>query len=194
MCVLLLSEQGGEDRPSGVVHSSHQRQVGSSALQPVVPAAVNLQQHPLPRVALPSAVAPGGPPASRTPHSLCQQYPPDGGTRQVDALPLGQHLGQMGVVEASVEALGQLPDCLHCLRRRGRHRLPPPVPVSHGSCSLLPVRCQQSPCVALAHSHQPGRNSHRHLSLQHSVQHLCPPLLLGCQSQSFHGLRFSLNS
>ena len=140
--VLTLSEQRGRDSPRGVVHGADQRHPGTSPLQPVVLAAVYLQQHPLLRVALPSAVAPGGLAAARTPHSCGQQDPPDGGARQVNPLVLRQHLRQVGVVEACVEAFGQFPHPLLGIGIRGRRRPPAPVPVSYRSCSLLSVRCQ----------------------------------------------------
>ena len=106
------------------------------------------------RIALPSAVAPWGLAAPRTSYTFSQQDPPDGGAGQLDALPLCHHLGQMGVVEACVAAFGQLPDPVLCIRARGRRWLPAPVAVSYGSYSLLPIRCQQSPRMAFAHTHR----------------------------------------
>ena len=58
--ILLLSEQGKWDRPGGVVHGADEGQVRSSALKPVVAAPIDLRQHPLLGIALPSTVSPGG--------------------------------------------------------------------------------------------------------------------------------------
>ena len=104
--VLLFSEQGEGDRPRGVVHGPDERQAGSPTLQPVVPAPVDLQQHPLLGVALPAQIALARSAAAGAPNTARQQHPPDGGAREADALPLGQQLGQMRVVEAGVAALG----------------------------------------------------------------------------------------
>ena len=192
--VLLLPEQGEGDRPGGVVHGADERQVGAAALQPVVPAPVDLQQHPLLGVALPSTVALGRPAAARTADAPGQQDPPDGGAGQADALPLRQHLGEMRVVEARIGASGQRQHLLLHLRGRGGRRLPASVPVSHGRSALPSVRRQEPPRMALAHPHQPGRLSHRRLPLDHAVQHLEPRLFSPRQRQSFHRLTFSLNS
>ncbi len=103
-------------------------------------------------------------------------------------------LGQMRVVEAGVAALGEGPHLFLRLRAGGGRRPSAPVPVSHAGSSLLSIRRQQSPRVALAHPHQFGRLSHRHLPLDHAVQHLYPRLLSGGQRQSFHRLTFSLTT
>ena len=107
-------------------------------------------------------------------------------------LSLCQHLGQMGVVESCIGTLGQLHHLLLCPQARGGCRLPPSVSMSDGICSLPSVRCQHSPRMVLARSHQLRRLDHRHLALHHSVQYLYPRLLSGRQRQSFHGL--TLNS
>ena len=135
--VLLLPKQGGGDRPGGVVDGPYQSQVGTPAHEPVVPAAVDLQQHPLLRVALTPAIALGGPARPRATHSTRQQNPPDRRARQSDPFALGQHLGQVGVVEPRVTAFGQRLHPLSCTPVRGRGRLPASVPVSYGRCSLL---------------------------------------------------------
>jgi len=70
----------------------------------------------------------------------------------------------------------------------------PLVSVSHSSCSIPSVCCQQSPRMALAHFHQSCRLQHLHLTLQNPVQHLYSRLLSVCQPQSFHRLRFSVNT
>ena len=140
--IFLLSEQGERDLPRGVVHSADQGQVWASALQPVVAAPIDLQQHPLLGIALPSAVAFGGSAATWTPQSSGQQDPPHGRVGQMDILSLCQHLGQMGVVESCIGPLGQLHHLLLCPRVGGGHRLPSSVPVSYGSISLLSICCQ----------------------------------------------------
>ena len=98
--VLLLTEQSEGDRPGGVVHEADESQMWSATLQPVVPAPIYLQQHSLLGVALPSKVALGRSATTGASDSPGQKDPPDGGARQMDALPICQHLGQMRVVEA----------------------------------------------------------------------------------------------
>ena len=142
MGIFLLPEQGEGDRTCGVVHSANQGQVWASALKPVVAASIDLKQHPLLGIALPSAVALGGSAATWTSQSSGQQDPPHGRAGQMDILSFCQHLGQMGMVESRIWPLGQLHHPLLCPRARGGCRLSPPVPVSHSSRSFLSVCCQ----------------------------------------------------
>ena len=158
--VLVLPEQGEGHRPGGVVHGPDEGEAGAAPLQPVVLAPIDLQQHPLLRVALPAPIALTRATAARTVDSPRQQDPSDGGARQADALPLRQQLGQMRVVKAGVTALGQGQHLCPRPRAGGGRRLPATVAVRHGGGALLSIRRQQSPRVATAHAQQAGRFSH----------------------------------
>ena len=137
--ILLLPEQGERDCARGVVRSTDECEVGSSALQPIVSASINLQQHPLLGVSLPSAAVLGGSARPWSPDTIRQQDPSDGRPGQMDTLSLCQHLGQMGVVESCIHSCGQLPhSLLHRCSRSGGW-LPASVTVSHGSWSLHSV-------------------------------------------------------
>ena len=140
--VLLLPEQGEGNHSRGVVHGADQGQAWPPTLQPVVTAPIDLQQHPLLGVACPAQVAPARAPAPGTADPTRQQDSPDGGAREVDALPPGQHLGQMRVVETGVAALSQGQHPLLNLCSRGGRRSPASVSVCYGGSSLLSIRRQ----------------------------------------------------
>lgn len=159
--VLLLAEEGEGDRSCSVVHGPDEREPRPAALQPVVSAAVDLQRHALLRVALPAGVALARPSSSSgAGDSSGPQDPPNGGAGEVDALSLCQHLRQVRVVETGVVGRGKGQHPLLSLWARGGRRFAAPVPVSDAGNALLSISCQQSPGVALAHSHQRGRRGH----------------------------------
>ena len=62
--ILLLPEAGPGNQAGGVVDAADQGEVGPSTLQPVVAAAVDLEQHALARIAVPTLSMPGWPPVA----------------------------------------------------------------------------------------------------------------------------------
>ena len=105
--VLLFLDQGEGDLPGGAVHGTHEAQGGSPSLQPVVAAAVGLQQHPLLGQALPALIARGPPTATGPADAPGKQDPPHSGAGHLDARRLHQHLSQVQVVESGLAARGQ---------------------------------------------------------------------------------------
>ncbi len=158
-------------------------------------APIDLQQHPLLGIPLPSAAVLGSSAATGTPDTPPrQQDPSHGRPRQTDA---------SRSTSISVRWVWLSPDYTPLANSLTRSCTAlavvvggflPLVSVSHSSCSIPSVCCQQSPRMALAHFHQSCRLQHLHLTLQNPVQHLYSRLLSVCQPQSFHRLRFSVNT
>ena len=127
--VLGLAERGAHDRAGRVVDPADQGQPGPATLQRVVAAAVDLDRQALlgrplapPRVARWPALAGRRDPAR-------PEQPAQRRTADDDALLLGQHLREVGVVEAAVRGRGQLHDAVRQLVGQPPGRGPAPVAV-----------------------------------------------------------------
>ena len=84
--ILLLPEAGPGDQAGGVIDAADQGEVGSSTLQPVVTAAVDLEQHALPGIAVPPLPVPGRPPVPDAGHAGGGEDPVHGGPGEHDAV------------------------------------------------------------------------------------------------------------
>lgn len=172
LSVLLFPKQGEGDGPRGVVDGSYQGQGGPTPFQPIVTAAVHLEEHPLLRVTLPPDAVLGRPAPTGTSDPRCCQDAPHRGVGQHQPFVLCQEIRQVAVVHPLEAPLGQLPHPCPGFLPQGMGRLSSPVPVSYGSRSLLSVGCQQSPPVALTHPQEPGGLPHPQMPSQDPVQHL----------------------
>ena len=107
--------------PGRIVDPAHERQPGPAALEPVVAAAVDLDEQPgLGHPVAPAAV-PGRPAVPRARDPLGPQDPADGDPAEHDPLALGEQLGEVRVVDARIGGPGQGQD-----PRPGRLVDPPP--------------------------------------------------------------------
>jgi len=131
--------------------------VGSATLQPVMPAAVDLEQHPLPGIAVPPLPMPGWPPVANTGHAGNRQDAVHGGAGEKDAVVLGEHLREVLPVEAGIGAGGQLD---HPGRHGGVQRMPRPAPavaVGQGRRSPRSVRGPEPAQLADGDAEELGR-------------------------------------
>lgn len=112
--ILVLAEDGPQDRPGGIVDGVEQDQSRSALLEPGVMTAVQLDQHPpaghplateavLGRASAPGAAQPSG-----------AQDAVDGGMREDEVFPLGEEFGQVAMIDPRVGRPGEpdepLPD------------------------------------------------------------------------------------
>jgi hypothetical protein len=102
--VLLLPEAGPGDQTGGVVDAADQGEVRATTLQPVVAAAVDLEQHALARIAVSTLPMPGWPSAPDRGHPGGGEDAVRGGAGEDDAVILRQLLGEVLAIEAGVGA------------------------------------------------------------------------------------------
>jgi hypothetical protein len=88
--ILLLAEGGGDDRTGGVVDGAHQRRPAARRPKPVVPRAVELQQHPRSRSSLAATAVTRRAVAVRADETRATQDPLQRGARDEDPLALGE--------------------------------------------------------------------------------------------------------
>src|SRR5207245_1805659 len=108
--ILLLAKDSGDDGPGRIVDRGEQAAVGMPCPEPLVPAAINLQQHPRLRHPVPAtAVAwcspfPGGSDAGLPSDAL------DRLASQQQAIARGEQVAEMTVVAAGISAAHELDD------------------------------------------------------------------------------------
>ena len=105
--VLVVAEFGGEHRSGGIVHSGEEGEPGAAGLQPGMGAAIEEDEHARLGHALSAAAMPWRPAASWTVDAGLVQDATDGGAGQPEALPLGEELGEVLMIDAGIGALGQ---------------------------------------------------------------------------------------
>jgi hypothetical protein len=111
--VLLVTERAEDELARGIVDGAHEREPGTTALEPVVVAAIDLDEHTFAEHALATAAVPWCAPLPGAGHACSTEDAPDAGPAEREALPLGEQLGQVAVVGAAVVvADGQLDDLL----------------------------------------------------------------------------------
>jgi hypothetical protein len=168
--ILLVAEGRRRDDARGVVDGADQGQPWTAALEPVVAAAVELDEqaflgHPL----APAAVA-RRPTSTGTGHAGRAQDPAHRGPAQDDALVLGQELGQMAVVAAGIAALGELGDP----RRHGwldpSRRGSAAVAVDQAGRAISLEGRSQSPDLPFGQPEQTGRLGRRQLAPSESIE------------------------
>jgi hypothetical protein len=91
---------------------------------------IDLEQHALTRKPVTAAMDARGAPSAWTRNSRGRENPVHGDARDLEAFPLGEHLGEMLVIEAGVAALRQLH---HALPELAIERIAgAPAPVAMG--------------------------------------------------------------
>jgi len=116
MGILRVAKLAGEDRPRGIVHDRQQREPGATPLEPVMDAAIDLQEHafaghalaPSPvfaRTASLGALEPG-----------VTEDPTQRGVGHLEAFPLDQQFLEVQMVGARIGRLRERDDlCAHCV-------------------------------------------------------------------------------
>ena len=105
--VLAAAKHGVDHGAAGVVHRQQQGEFGTSVLQPGVMTAVQLQQHPRLGHPLAAKTVRRRAAAAGTADAGLGENAAHRGPAQVDALPLTEQFGEVGVVGALVAAGGQ---------------------------------------------------------------------------------------
>ena len=165
--VLTGAKHGVGHRAGGVVHRQQQDEFGSPVLQPGVMAAVQLHQHPGLGHPLAAETVLRRAPAVGSADARLAQNAPHRGPAEVDALPLAQELGDVGMVGALIALGGQRQPARAVWRCgdggrgcRGRAR-----------GALLAIGRRHPAGVAWAHSQQFGGLGDGHLVFQNRVEH-----------------------
>ena len=89
------------------------------------------------------------------------QNAPHGGPAEVDALPVPEQLGEVGVVGASVGGAGQLDHRVRLVVRHCVARATAPVPVGKCGGAFPPIVRQKSPGMAFTHPQDLGSLGYR---------------------------------
>ena len=181
------AEDGVDRRAGGVVHGQEQGEFGSPVLQPGVMAAVQLDQHPRLGHPLAAGTVLRRAPATWTADACPGENSPHRGPAEVDALPLAQQLGEVGVVGALVALGGQFYHRGSLRWRDGVVGTAAAVAVGEGSSSLTAVGRQQPAGLALAHPQKVGGLGDGHLVFQNRVQHVESGLFSLVQCHILHG-------
>ena len=107
--ILLLAEDGAAELPDGIVDAGDERELRTTALEPVVLRAIRLEQHAGPRHPLPPAAVPWPSPGLRRGSAIRGEHPQQrlGRDREIGLL-LRERLGEVGGVEAGIRRVGQL--------------------------------------------------------------------------------------
>lgn len=108
--VLRVAKLASDHRPGGIIHPGEERQPGTAPFQPVVCAAIDLQQHPRARHALAATAMAARPAAFGTLESGPVQDPAQRGVGDVEAFALGQELLEVQMVHLRVGGLRERGD------------------------------------------------------------------------------------
>ena len=159
--VLLGTEHRVDHGAGGVVNRQQQGELGTVIAQPPVETAVDLHQHPSLGHPLPPHPMLGRTPVAWAGNARPGQNAPHGGPAEVDALPVPEQLGEVGVVGASVGGAGQL-DHRGCLIvRNSVAGSAASVPVGQCGGALLAIVRQNSPSMAFTHPQDLGSLGYR---------------------------------
>ena len=180
--VLLFAEGGPGDEPGGIVDAAHEGEPGSTALEPVMSAAIDLEEHAGPGHPLAAAaVAPWSPPPHRRQAGLGED-PAQRPLRDDDALALSEQVREMGTVDIRIRGRRQLHESGPQPVREPVGRDPAAVAVDERDGALVGVVARQQP---LHRAHRAvqirGRLPGRQLTGQDMVEHPEPLLCLSVQ-------------
>ena len=134
-------------------------------------AAVQLHQHPSLRHPLTAETVLWRAPAAGTANARVGQNAPHRGPAEVDAFPLAQQLGEVGVVGALVALDGQFHYGSSLGRRSGLVGTAAAVAVSQRGRALIAVGRQHPAGMAWAHPQHLGGLGDGHLVFQNGIQH-----------------------
>jgi hypothetical protein len=154
--ILLFPKAGVHQLRSGIIDRRQQDQLGSAPLQPVVVAAIDLQQHPGLRVALPLLVVSAGTPLPRTGQARLPPETPDRRARQADGILLSQDLGEVLVVEVPELTPGQSQKLVPGPLGYPPHTGTSPVAMGQPGGSSAPVAGHQPPLLPQGDPEQDG--------------------------------------
>ncbi len=169
--ILLFGEQDVGHGTGSIVHCQQQRRPGTFLPEPVVMAAVDLQEHPL-LVHAPAAHPVLLRAAARAADASPEQDAAHGGTAQINTFLFSQQFGEVSMVCSRVVSAGQW----HHFCRLGLRDsvVGPSAPVAMGQRggSVLLVGIQEPPSMALTHTESLGGLDDRGLVSQDVIEHV----------------------
>lgn len=130
--ILLLATASRGDLAGGVVNGADQAEVGTTPFQPVVAAAVDLQEHALAGVPVTTLTVSRRASTARCGDTGVGEDASHRGAGQENAFVLGQHLGEVVLVEADVGGRRQLDDARCHVREERVGRRTAAVAVDEG--------------------------------------------------------------
>jgi hypothetical protein len=130
--ILFRAKDGSQDAPSRIIEGREQDELRAPSVEPAMMTAIHLDQEPgLRHAVAPSAMAWGAADAgTRDPGSAEEAL--YGPSRQPEALPLRQELGEVMVIEARIAGAGQLEDVSADRLSETAWRGPAPVAMGKG--------------------------------------------------------------
>ena len=164
--ILLLAEDGRDHLPRRVVDGPDQGEAGTAALEPVVPAPVELEEEALGRHPRAAAAVPGRPPSARAGDARGAQDPAQALPADDDPLALGEQLGEVAVVDLAVRPLPELDDPVP---RRGvdpPRRWAAPVAVDEARRAVPLEGAPQAPHLSLGQGELDRPRGHAQLALE----------------------------
>ena len=153
--IFLRAKGAGEDFTGGIVDGGVEDKAGAAVLEPGMVAAIHLDEQAGLRHALPAAAMAGWAASTGTPDARRAQKPVDGGAGQMQGVPLGEKLGELAIIHASVDGPGEGddagPDGLSHSPRGDA------IAVAMGECgqAVLPGLGQQATDVTNREAHEP---------------------------------------
>lgn len=182
--VLDRAEGRRHDRPGRIVDRPDEGQARGAALEPVVRAAVDLDEetglgHPL----APAPVL-RRPPGSGRPDPGPAEQALERRSADDDGLVLGQELGQVAVVHPAIAGRREVHDPFPGGRRQASWRSPPAVAVDDAVDAHRPEATEQPPGRALAGTEQGRGFGNRQRSVTPAGQDIDPLLVSRIQGQS----------
>lgn len=156
MGIFLCVKRRRGDLAGGIIQGTVEGEAGSTAFEPVVMAGIELDEEPGLRHALATAAVAGRPSGPRTGDAGGDQEAMDGRAREDDPVVLGELLGEVLMVEPSVDRPGQASNPLLQGLGESVSGDPTPIPMGQGSRALPPERRQQPLTVPVREAQKCG--------------------------------------
>ena len=180
--VLLLAEDRPGDDAGGIVDGTDEREPRTTALEPVMATAVDLQEHARLAHAFTTAAVTARPSPSHRGQAGLGEDAAQGALGDVDVLALGEQVREMGPVHVRIRRRGQLDEPGPAFLVEPVRRDPAPVPM-HERCGAIvtPVSRQQPSDGPDRESQVPGCLSRGQFAGQDMVEDVEPLLCSGVQ-------------
>ncbi len=169
--IFFVPKRGGGDFAGGVIDRRDEGEAGSALVEPGVSAPIQLHEesslgHPL----APTTVA-GWASVPGTTQPGLSKNAVDRGMRQGEAVPLGQELAQVFVVDPGIDRLGELNDSRAGGIRYAPRGVAPAVPMDQGLGAVSADRPAQAPDLTAGETQEFGRFRHQKLATVQASEH-----------------------
>jgi hypothetical protein len=188
----VVPERRRRDHARRIVDRADQGQPGTPTLEPVVPAAVDLEEQTLGRHPFTPAAVARWAPSARAGQPGRAQDPLEARPADLDALALGEQLGEVAVVDVGVRRPAKLDDLLPERGVEAPLRRSAAVAMDEPGRTVPLEGDPQPPQLTLREPQRRGRLGHRQLALQGPCQDPCPALFpRGHRDRRLHSWRLT---